>query len=282
MLKVTWDTLCDECDHAGVWDADFDMLSFLVGEEVTLTDCLTAFGDRLTVLDHGSKIYLQGFVEFQYGKLNPDNRVHKSVMNRLEKLGIEIKPLASPFPVILSPLGENLSPMLGCKDKDKDKDKELDKEKETDTDKEPDLVSAAPPKKFPIRDLDKLRETWLGTLRHFGHDRNLLASEEEAIARGVMAYGSEAVDLALYGARHEPKFEGFEPKEWVSISRVFGKDKYGRSRFEQCLNWASKGKKKIPIASPEPEEEQFVPTDPEVVRAMLAEAGFAKRDKESA
>lgn len=118
-LKETWRYLCDKCDHAGIWEIDIEALVFNVGESVTMEEIQSYFGDRVKPLDD-EKIFLPSFIPFQYKcdpeNLNPENKVHKSVIRILEKYGV-CKPLASP--------------LKGVKDKDKDKDKELDKDKES-------------------------------------------------------------------------------------------------------------------------------------------------------
>jgi hypothetical protein len=112
-MKVVWIYLCDNCDHAGVWDINLKLLSFQVGEPVTISEIEKGLGDKVKVLSN-DKLFIPSFVEFQYGELNPENRVHNSVLIRLKNLGA-YKGLTRT--------------LLGTKDKDKDKDKEKDKEK---------------------------------------------------------------------------------------------------------------------------------------------------------
>lgn len=104
--KMVWIYLTDNCDHAGFWPAAFDLLSQDLGFDVSMSDFEKWFGDR--VQKYGDKYLVVDFIEFQYGVLNPQNRVHKSVLSRFEREGV--KPLASP--------------LQGAKDKDKDKDKD--------------------------------------------------------------------------------------------------------------------------------------------------------------
>lgn len=118
-MKTTWRFLLDRCDHAGIWQIDMDLMAFYIGESVTLEEILESFGDRVSPL--GDKIFIPAFVEFQYGELNPANRVHASAIAILKKQGA-YKALASP--------------MQGAKDKDKDKDKEKDMDKVMDKEKE--------------------------------------------------------------------------------------------------------------------------------------------------
>lgn len=111
-MKLVWIYLCDHCDHAGIWDINMKLLSFQVGYGLTLRD-LDKLGDKIEIV--GNKIIIPSFVEFQYGELNPDNRVHLSVINRI-KLVNQNKPL--------------ISPLQGAKDKDKEKDKDKDKDQD--------------------------------------------------------------------------------------------------------------------------------------------------------
>lgn len=129
-LKCAWRFLCDECDHAGVWDLDLDALQFYVGgdQAFTVEELLSAFtSDKESrIIRVGErKIYIPGFIEFQYGchaaELNPENKVHQSVILRLKKIGA-YKELASP--------------MQGAKDKDKEKDRDKDREKDKEEESE--------------------------------------------------------------------------------------------------------------------------------------------------
>lgn len=109
-LKLAWIYLCDRCDHAGIWEIDIGLMNFQLGTKLNIED-LT---EKLRVEVRGTSLFIEEFVEFQYGELNTANKVHRSVLTRLNKLAPS-KPLASSY--------------LGAKDKDKDKDK--DKEKST-------------------------------------------------------------------------------------------------------------------------------------------------------
>ncbi len=123
--KCAWIYLIDKCDHAGIWLADFEAMSFHIGEDITKVDIERVFAEKLKII--GDERYLiQSFIDFQYGELNQNNRVHKSVMSKIDKFSscvMEIKGLNSP--------------LNGCKDiykyKDKDKYKDKYKEKEKDT-----------------------------------------------------------------------------------------------------------------------------------------------------
>jgi Replication initiation and membrane attachment protein (DnaB). len=113
--KVFWEYICLDCNHAGIWQVDLDVAQLRIGEDapISLDEALKLFNKgerRIQVVNGGSKWFIAPFIDFQYGELNPSNRVHLSVMNELHKNGI--KHLASP--------------LLRAKDKDKDMDENED------------------------------------------------------------------------------------------------------------------------------------------------------------
>jgi hypothetical protein len=116
--KLLWEFICHDCDHAGIWHVDFDVAQLYIGNDAVINEgeALGFFNNgenRIEILTNGEKWFIRPFIEFQYGTLNPSNRVHLSILNILKKN--KIKPL--------------ISPLLGAKDKDKDKDKVKDKDK---------------------------------------------------------------------------------------------------------------------------------------------------------
>lgn len=114
-MKCVWFFLCDKCDHAGIWEIDLETMSHFVGQKTSLLEITNTFGVRVTVREN-DKLFVESFVTFQYGNLNPENRAHKSVISKLEKL--------APYKDLISPLG-------GAKDKDMDKVKVKVKEEES-------------------------------------------------------------------------------------------------------------------------------------------------------
>ncbi len=82
-MKLVWLYLIDECDHAGVWEVEWEVLKIRTGISVSKESVVAAFGDKLEVFDNGKKWFLTDFISFQYGELNPSNRFHKSVIDLL-------------------------------------------------------------------------------------------------------------------------------------------------------------------------------------------------------
>lgn len=120
-MKLVWLYLCDACDHAGVWDINLRVMCFELKENVTIEEMTESFGDKIVWISD-EKIFIPSFVEFQYGALNPQNRVHNSVINRLTKLNLWAINKG------------HLSPLQRAKDKDKDIDKEKDKDRKSSDD----------------------------------------------------------------------------------------------------------------------------------------------------
>lgn len=114
--KLLWLYILDECDHAGIWQVDFEVAQVKIGEKLNLETAIQQLSGKIYPFADGEKWFIPDFIDFQYGVLNPENRAHNSVIQLLNKynLSSEIKPLTSP--------------LQGAMDIDKDKDKDMVKE----------------------------------------------------------------------------------------------------------------------------------------------------------
>jgi len=110
--KCFWNYICDRCNHAGVWEKDFELAEMYIGKVISEEKALNLFKKHIIEVDD-ERWYLSDFIEFQYkckpSELNPDNKAHRSVINIIKKHQ-KLKSL--------------LSPLLGAQDKNKNKDKE--------------------------------------------------------------------------------------------------------------------------------------------------------------
>lgn len=80
--------LFDACDAAGVWDPDYKLADFLIGEKTDWESLKIALGPRLAILPNG-KWFLPRFVGFQQGKtLNEKCHQHTKIMALLESHGV--------------------------------------------------------------------------------------------------------------------------------------------------------------------------------------------------
>lgn len=84
--KCLWEYIRTKCDHAGILDINLDLASLQIGERIELSD-FHVFGDRIVFFDE-DKIFLVGFIKFQYGTLNEKINAHKSVLSILSKYNL--------------------------------------------------------------------------------------------------------------------------------------------------------------------------------------------------
>jgi hypothetical protein len=116
--KLLWLYICDDCDHAGIWQVDMEVAAIRIGEKIDIKEAIKSFDEKIIIIDKGNKWFIPSFLEFQYPSgLNSDNRAHNSVIILLEKYNLRIsknKPLISP--------SEGSMDMDMVKDMDKDKD----------------------------------------------------------------------------------------------------------------------------------------------------------------
>lgn len=124
--KLLWLYICDDCDHAGIWQVDLDVAQIRIGEKIELSEAIKSFEDKIIVFDKGNKWFIPSFIEFQYPSgLNPENRSHNSVIILLEKYNLldkQNKPLISPS----EGRKDMVKDMVMVKDKDKVKVKEAE------------------------------------------------------------------------------------------------------------------------------------------------------------
>src|SRR3972149_10317977 len=91
--KLFWSYLVDNCDNAGVWEVDWELVSFMIGIELNENDILEIFKKQISIFDNGRRWYIKDFIEFQYGckrsELNPKSNLHISAICLVKKHKIE-------------------------------------------------------------------------------------------------------------------------------------------------------------------------------------------------
>tara|TARA_R100000781_G_scaffold94684_1_gene59000 strand:+ start:6015 stop:6968 length:954 start_codon:yes stop_codon:yes gene_type:complete len=117
--KLLWIYILTKCDHAGIWDADWEAAEFFIGETVSFNDLPEIIQDKMNYIQGEDQYYIPSFIEFQYGVLKENSKPHLSVIKRLNDKGLlkGIDTLKS----------KNITPKDKDKNKDKDKVKEKDK-----------------------------------------------------------------------------------------------------------------------------------------------------------
>ena len=89
-LKSAWIYLITNCDHAGVYEPDLELMSFCVGSKITKDDIIKHLGDQISSINGRDKWFLHKFVKFQYGELNPNAPAHRGVLKVLEKYNLDV------------------------------------------------------------------------------------------------------------------------------------------------------------------------------------------------
>lgn len=80
--KLLWFFLCDDCDHAGIWIADFDLMSLRLGMKVDEKKLRELVGDKLIKID-ADKYFIPSFFEFQYGNAKDGFKAKQSALKTL-------------------------------------------------------------------------------------------------------------------------------------------------------------------------------------------------------
>jgi hypothetical protein len=96
--KLLWMYILDDCDHAGIWQVDFEVARIRIGEDVDYQTAEKLFHGRIQVIDK-FKWFVPDFITFQYGELSEKNRLHQSVLNILVKYNLRSE-LAPSKPLI--------------------------------------------------------------------------------------------------------------------------------------------------------------------------------------
>lgn len=123
-LKCLWKYLCDHCDPAGVWEPDWDLASFYIGEPVQESD-ISAFNGNAVM--RNQNVFLPQFVEFQYGTLSQDCKPHLKVFEAMEHHGLS---LSDVLPKGNATLKDRVCNTLQEEEEEKEEDKEKDKDKD--------------------------------------------------------------------------------------------------------------------------------------------------------
>ena len=82
--KLFWIYLLDNCDHAGIWQVNWPLAKFHLGD---FEYDKAVFKGRIIEVSE-ERWFIPKFIDFQYGELNPENRMHMSVIKILKKEGL--------------------------------------------------------------------------------------------------------------------------------------------------------------------------------------------------
>jgi hypothetical protein len=86
--KLAWFFIDDNCDNAGVWSPNFDLMRFCTKRDIGAA-VQDEFGDRMEVLPSG-KWWMHDFITTQCGELSVKCPPHVAVIATLKKHGIAV------------------------------------------------------------------------------------------------------------------------------------------------------------------------------------------------
>lgn len=119
--KLFWCYILDDCDNCGIWEVNFKVAQFLIGESLEFPEVKRIFKDRIVELNDGKYWFIPKFIKYQYGlSLSKNNKAVKNVIDKLET-----KKLLQYLPEIAIIDGaskEHQSPLQGAKEKEKEKE----------------------------------------------------------------------------------------------------------------------------------------------------------------
>jgi len=86
--KLIWIYLLTRCDHAGIWDADWEAAEFFIGDKVSYRRLPQVITEKMKEIKNGKQYFIPSFVDFQYGELKENSKPHLSVIKRLKEKGL--------------------------------------------------------------------------------------------------------------------------------------------------------------------------------------------------
>mgnify|MGYP003666769583 FL=1 len=112
--KLIWIYVLTKCDHAGIFDADYEAMNFYIGTALEdFKDIPIAIREKMQLIED-NQFFIPSFIEYQYGQLRINSKPHLSVIKRLEDKG-------------LNNYLQRVMATLKDKEKEKDIDKRQDK-----------------------------------------------------------------------------------------------------------------------------------------------------------
>ena len=120
--KLVWIYLLGKCDHAGIWDSDWEAAEFMIGESVSYEELPEVIKEKMQHINGEDQYFIPSFIDFQYGELKENSKPHLSVIKRLTDKG-----LFKGYKRVDVTLKNKDKDKVKVKDKKKDKEKrELD------------------------------------------------------------------------------------------------------------------------------------------------------------
>lgn len=87
--KLLLKYIFENCDCAGIWNMNFSLASFSIGDKVTLDDVeyINSVKKQFEIVNNDN-LFVIDFIKFQYGTLSENCKPHKNVIERLKKYNL--------------------------------------------------------------------------------------------------------------------------------------------------------------------------------------------------
>lgn len=101
--KFLWLYILDECDHGGLWKANFHSVKFHTQLECSHEFIQEHFKEKMLRIADDA-YFIPSFADFQYGHLNDKNKAHTlPIRYQVKYGGIEVQGPSSPFKDLQAP-----------------------------------------------------------------------------------------------------------------------------------------------------------------------------------
>ena len=87
-IKLFWFYLITNCDHAGVWEVDFELAQMLMGIDLDEDEIKDVLKNKIYAFQNNEKWLIKPFLRFQYGQISQKSKPHQSVIKKLRDYGI--------------------------------------------------------------------------------------------------------------------------------------------------------------------------------------------------
>lgn len=88
--KLLYLYILDNCDHAGIWEVDFDEVELKIGIKFNPDEALNKLDNRAIPFHNGDRWFMPKFISFQYGdELKMNVKAQWSAIQLIRKYKLE-------------------------------------------------------------------------------------------------------------------------------------------------------------------------------------------------
>ena len=210
-VKLFWIYLCDRCDQAGVWNVNWRLVGFHVGQGIQ-AEVEAALRGRITPIAEGRKWFIPGFIRFQYpAGLSEKSPVHLRIRKALLAHGIDPNDF---IPTVAGTLAGTLPGTTEYEYEYEDKEDVFSGESA-------ERGTATPPPEVPANLSPKLRETYREIAHAEGSGPAGFQAATRALRASQIQFGTPtpAQLNATYQAAREAGCVVKPPEQWPDFRK---------------------------------------------------------------